>query len=85
MTDPTIIVAAALGLIVNTLAVLGVAWAGGRLLGKLEKAVEVLGEEVRLSRIDRIDQGKVMERVVTSLDALEQRVEHLERVNERRH
>ena len=29
MTDPTIIVAAALGLIVNTLAVLGVAWAGG--------------------------------------------------------
>ena len=84
MNESMILTAAGLGLIVNTLTVLGVAWAGGGLLGKLGKAVEYLGGEVKLSRIERTEQARVLERVVGALDGLEQRVEHLERVDERR-
>ena len=84
MNESMILTAAGLGLIVNTLTVLGVAWAGGRLLGKLEQAVDYLGDEVKLSRTERTEQARVLERVVGALDGLEQRVEHLERVDERR-
>ena len=78
--------AAAIGLLVNTLAVLGVAWRGGRLLGRMETSLETqtkntgdLTNELRLSRVASVEQAEILARMVAQVDAIEQRVGRLER------
>lgn len=73
-----ILAAAAVGLIVNTLAVLGVAWKGGHILGKMETSVETLSDEVSKLRERRHDDANLLTRVVAQLDDIERRVSHLE-------
>lgn len=45
-----VLVAAAVGLLVNTLAILAIAWRGGYHLGRMSSAVETLAREVGLLR-----------------------------------
>jgi uncharacterized protein YoxC len=73
--------AAAVGLIVNTVAILGVALKGGRILGRMETSVEGLTEEVKELRRGRTENAQLITRAVAQLDDLERRVEHLERRN----
>lgn len=73
-----VIAAAALGLIVNTLAVLGVAWKGGNLLGRMDSSIGVLSAEVGKLRDARTLDTEILTRAVAQLDALEQRVQLLE-------
>jgi hypothetical protein len=69
---------AALGLFVNTFAVLAIAWRGGRILGSLETTMGSLSNEVRDLRTTRDDHMGILSRVVGQLDDLERRVGHLE-------
>lgn len=69
---------AAVGLFVNTLAVLAIAWRGGRILGSLETTMGTLTSEVRDLRTTRDDHMGILSRVVGQLDDLERRVGHLE-------
>lgn len=78
MNDYVVLAAAALGLIVNTLAVLAIAWRGGRLLGRMDQSMVTLSEEVRLLRVSGAETSSTMARTVAQLDGLERRVEHLE-------
>lgn len=65
MTPQSIIIAASVvGLSLNTLAIFGIAWRGGRLLGRLE------------GNMENITEG--LERLSSVVAALEQRVGHLE-------
>lgn len=73
-----VLAAAAVGLIVNTLVVLGVALKGGRLLGAMETSVTTLSEEVGKLRERRHDDAQMLTRVVVQLDDLERRVARLE-------
>lgn len=66
------------GFIVNTLAVLGIAWRGGRILGSLETTMGVLSNEVNALRKTRDDHMGILERVVGQLNDLERRVGRLE-------
>lgn len=70
--------AAAVGLLVNTLAVLGIAWRGGRVLGKMETSLESIATEVKLARQMRERMTEIITRAVAQLDDLERRVERLE-------
>ena len=77
--------AAALGLIVNTLAVLGVAWRGGRFLGHIETTMGSLATEVAALRKSRDDHdhlshehAKLLERVAVQVEHLEERVARIE-------
>lgn len=69
---------ATLGLIVNTLAVLTIAWRGGRILGSLETTMGTLSTEVHTLRETRDDHAGILSRVVGQLDDLERRVGRLE-------
>ena len=73
-----ILVAAAVGLAVNILAILGVAVAGGRILGRLETSLTTLATEVQSLRTSRHDHGDLLQRVVAQLDDLERRVGRIE-------
>lgn len=66
------------GLVVNTLAVLAIAWRGGHILGSLESTMGTLASEVGLLRKTRDDHMGILERVVGQLNDLERRVGHLE-------
>lgn len=68
----------AAGLFVNSIAVLGIAWRGGRILGSLETTMGTLALEVRDLRTTRDDHMGILARVVGQLDDLERRVGHLE-------
>ena len=78
-----ILAAAAIGLVVNTLAVLGVAWKGGHILGRLEASVNNLSTEVVTLRQRGHEHANVLTRVVAQLDGLEARVQNLEENNRR--
>lgn len=67
-TSLVVILAAAIGLVVNTIAILGVAWKGGHLLGRLQTVVETLSGEVTKLREWRHESA-----------GLETRLEFLER------
>lgn len=69
---------AALGLFVNTFAVLAIAWRGGRILGSLETTMGTLSTEVHTLRATRDDHAGILSRVVGQLDDLERRVGRLE-------
>ena len=73
-----ILAAAAVGLIVNTIAVLGVAWKGGHILGRLEQSVNTLATEVVTLRQRGHEHANILTRVVAQLDGLERRVEVVE-------
>ena len=77
--------AAALGLIVNTLTVLGVAWTGGRFLGRIETTMGSLATEVAALRTSRDshdhlanEHAKLLERVTVQVEHLEERVQRIE-------
>lgn len=79
MNGTTIVLfATGVGLLVNTLAVLGIAWRGGRILGRLETTMGTLSDEVRILRATRDDHTGILSRVVGQLDDLERRVGRLE-------
>lgn len=69
-----ILIAAAVGLVVNTIAVLGVSWRGGRLLGHIDGTLERFAGELDGLR----DVPQVLARAVTQLENLEHRVRRLE-------
>lgn len=65
-------------LIINSLAVIGIGWRGGHILGRLETTMETLTKEVHALRQTRDEHGGILVRVVGQLDALEKRVGYLE-------
>ena len=73
--EPTLVF---IGFIVNTFAVLGIAWRGGRILGSLETTMTTLSSEVHALRKTRDDHMGILERVVGQLNDLERRVGRLE-------
>ena len=74
-----VLAAAAIGLIVNTIAVLGVALKGGRILGRMETSVDILSAEVGMLRERRHEDAQILTRVVTQLTEVERRQETSER------
>lgn len=78
MSDYLLLGAAACGLIVNTMAVLGIAWKGGQLLGRMDQTMDGLSEEVRMLRITRDEHSTGLARAVAMLDGLESRINRLE-------
>lgn len=72
-TSLIVILAAAFGLVVNTIAILSVAWRGGHILGRLQQVVETLGTEVTRLRDWRHDQDNLEQRLIY----LEHEVEEL--------
>ena len=73
-----ILAAATLGLIVNTLAILAVAWRGGRVIGMMTSTLDQLSVEVRTLRETRNEHDRIIARTVVQLDDLERRVSRLE-------
>ena len=73
-----ILVAAGIGLVVNTLAILAVSWRGGRVMGSMTGTMAQLSEEVRLLRATRDDHATAIARAVQQLDDIERRVARLE-------
>lgn len=57
-----ILAAACFGLVINSLVVLGIAWRGGHILGRMEGAMDTMASG--------------LERVVKELDELEKRFNH---------
>lgn len=82
--------AAALGLIVNTIAILGVAWKGGRLIGGMDKSIKDFGEDVgrftteisSLSETSKLNAENIA-RAAVQLDGLERRVARMESWHDR--
>jgi DNA-binding helix-hairpin-helix protein with protein kinase domain len=70
--------AAAVGLVVNTLAVLAVAWKGGYLLGQVESTLKELAKDGEVFRVWKDGHAELIARVVQQLDSLEARVKRLE-------
>lgn len=87
MNPPDIIVGAAvLGMIVSTISVFGVVWKGGNLLGEMRASLQTFsGNVTQLSNqlgvlgLSTIENTKAIERTAAFLDALDGRVERLER------
>lgn len=77
-TSAIILAAATVGMVVNTAAVLGIAWRGGQFLGRLDRTMDVLGAEVGLLRVGRAEDSRILERTVAQLVSLERRVDRLE-------
>ena len=80
-----ILSAAALGLIVNTLTVLAVAWKGGRFLGHIETTMGSLATEVTALRRSRDEhahlsqeQARLLERITVQVEHLEERMQRVE-------
>lgn len=73
-----VIAGAVVALIINSLAVVGIGWRGGRILGHLETTMSTLSEEVHGLRATRDDHTGILARVVGQLDDLERRVGYLE-------
>lgn len=73
-----VIAGAVVALIINSLAVVGIGWRGGRILGSLETTMGTLSTEVHELRKTRDDHTGILARVVGQLDALEKRVGYLE-------
>ena len=80
-----VLAAATVGLIVNTLTVLGVSWKGGHFMGDVNATLKHLfGEvrELRLSREEemrqRADTAQLMARVTYQVEQLEMRVRNIE-------
>lgn len=86
MNTPVIIlIAAAVGLVTNTIAVLGIAWKGGIVLGQMQQSLlSVSGdmggisEEMGKLGILQMETARTLERTSTRLDGLEGRVERIE-------
>jgi len=70
-----IVLASAFGVIVNTIAVLGVAWRGGRLLGHIDGTLERFSAELATVK----DHPQILARITEQLNQLERRVAALER------
>lgn len=75
-----IILPSVVGFVINTLAVLGFAWRGGRLLGHIDGTLERFASELANLR----DHPQILARVVAQLEALEHRVSSLETQRSRR-
>ena len=73
-----VIAGAIVALLINSLAVVGIGWRGGHILGKLETTMGVLSTEVHSLRQTRDDHTGILARVVGQLDDLERRVGYLE-------
>lgn len=77
--NSVIVVCTVLGLIVNALAVLAIAWRGGNILGQLDATMTTLSEEVGFLRVTRDLHIGALERIVARLDNMDRRVDRLER------
>lgn len=73
-----VIAGAVVALIINSLAVVGIGWRGGRILGRLETTMDTLTKEVHELRATRDDHTGILARVVGQLEDLERRVGYLE-------
>ena len=80
-----ILLSAAIGLIVNTLAVVGVAWKGGHLLGQMQESLRQFSDDMGTLHADiitlrgqSVENAQLIARTVATLDALEERVHRLE-------
>lgn len=75
MNPETLILAATvLGLFLNAIAVLGIAWRGGNILGRLDTTMEQLGADMLVLQ----SQAPLLYRVTAIVDELERRVTRLE-------
>lgn len=72
------VVTAALGFMVNVIAILGIAWKGGHVLGGIQEAVKRWSEETHLLRLALDVYAPTLARTVAQLDDLERRVQRLE-------
>lgn len=79
MNPSTVVIAAAgVGLVLNTLAVLGLAWRGGWALGQITTSLQNLANEVRLLRESKEEQTELVAGVVVQVRSHEVRLERLE-------
>lgn len=85
-----ILIAASAGLIVNTLAVLGVAWKGGHVLGQMQESlraftgdVEQFGRQLGELGVQTIENSETIARTTAHLDQLDKRVGRLETQQDR--
>ena len=75
MNPETLILAATvLGLFLNAIAVLGIAWRGGNILGRLDTTMEQLSADMVVLQ----SQAPLLYRVTAIVDELERRVTRLE-------
>lgn len=77
--DLVILVAALVGLVVNTLAILTVAWRGGQIIGTMTSTMAQLSQEVHQLRVTRDEHSLLLARAIAQLDDVERRVTNLER------
>lgn len=86
MNPPVIIlIAASVGLVLNTIAVLGVAWKGGYVLGQMQSSLHTFSSEMDKA-LEELSQLGLMvgqntaniERTTAHLDGLDQRVSRIE-------
>lgn len=81
MNPETLILAATvLGLFLNAIAVLGIAWRGGNILGRLDTTMEQLGADMLVLQ----SQAPLLYRVTAIVDELERRVTRLEKAEDAR-
>lgn len=72
------ITVAVAGLVVNTMAILAIAWRGGYHLGRMSVAIENMAGEVRLLRTDTADHARLLATAVTQNEGVERRLSRLE-------
>lgn len=73
-TETVILAATVLGLFMNAVAVLGIAWRGGNILGRLDTTMEQLSADMVLLQ----SQAPLLYRVTAIVEELERRVTRLE-------
>lgn len=73
-----VIAGAVVALIINSLAVVGIGWRGGMILGELKTTMKTLSDEVHELRDTRDEQIGILARIVGQLENLERRVGYLE-------
>lgn len=68
-----------LGLLLNVLALLTIAWRGGQLVGSVNGTIQTLSNEVTILRTTRDAHVGLLAQVVEQLDGIESRVAVVER------
>ena len=75
MTPDQIGVLNVFGFVLNTFALLGIAWRGGRVLGRIDGTLERFAGDLEMVK----DHPVILARITEQLDNIERRVDILER------
>jgi endonuclease III len=78
ITVVLVVLGAIAGLVVNTVAVLHVAWRGGQILGRIDTHVERVVKELERLRASSDEHAQAIARAIQQLDDMNHRVTRLE-------